>query len=337
MILFGRFLGYNFITKKIIKLLFYYSDKRLKQRILGIEFSNPVGLAAGFDKDAQLTRILPSIGFGFAEIGSITGEPCKGNPKPRLWRLIKSKSIVVNYGLKNDGSKKIADRLKDETFEIPIGVSIAKTNDKSTISIESGINDYLKTCKRFLDIGDYFTINISCPNAFGGEPFTDAKKLDKLLNEIDKLSIKKPIFVKLSPDLTKKEVDDIINVSKKHKISGFICTNLTKIRNKKIIDSYIPERGGISGKVVEDLSNELISYVYKKTTGKFVIIGCGGVFSAEDAYKKIKSGASLIQLITGMIFEGPQVISEINLGVIKLLERDGFRNISDAVGADFRR
>ena len=114
-------------------------------------------------------------------------------------------------------------------------------------------------------------------------------------------------------------MDDIINVSKKHKISGFICTNLTKIRNKKIIDSYIPERGGISGKVVEDLSNELISYVYKKTTGKFVIIGCGGVFSAEDAYKKIKSGASLIQLITGMIFEGPQVISEINIIVSKIV------------------
>lgn len=325
MTLAGRILGSNFLTREITSLLFNYSNPALEQNILGIKFKNPIGLAAGFDKDALLTGILPSVGFGFAEVGSITGEACPGNPKPRLWRLKDSKSLIVYYGLKNKGCEEIASRLKNKKFAIPIGTSIAKTNCADTVETEKGIADYVKAFKAFTGTGAYFTINISCPNAFGGLPFTDAKKLDLLLTQTDKIQTNKPIFLKMSPNLTDGELDNILAVAGKHKVHGFICSNLTK-------DPKIAEKGGLSGKLVEDLANKLISKVYKKTKGKYIIIGCGGVFSAEDAYKKIKLGASLIQLITGMIFEGPQLIGDINKGLVKLLKQDGYKNISEAIG-----
>ncbi len=335
MLWFGNFLGTNIVSRGLTALAFSYSNKSLEQKILGITFRNPIGLAAGFDKDAVLTGILPSVGFGFAEVGSITGEPCRGNPKPRLWRLKESKSLVVYYGLKNEGSEKISERLRNKKFAIPIGTNIAKTNSKDTVGLKEGINDYVKAYKKFVAIGGYFAINISCPNAFGGQPFTDANRLDKLLSEIGKITTKKPIFLKLAPDLTKGEIDKILFVAGQHKVNGFICTNLSKKRNtKKIIDKDVPEKGTFSGKPVEDIANEQISYVYQKTKGKYTIIGCGGVFSAEDAYKKIKLGASLVQLITGMIFEGPQLISEINQGLTRLLKKDGFSNISQAIGSE---
>lgn len=334
---FCQFFGKYSILRGFTSLLFSYSNPVLEQKIHGIKFPNPIGLAAGFDKDAFLTDVFFSLGFGFAEVGSITGESCEGNQKSRLSRLKKSKGLVVYYGLKNEGCEKISERLKNKKFKIPIGTSIAKTNSKSTVETKDGIKDYLKAFRHFTDIGNYFIINISCPNAFGGEPFSDPEKLNLLLREIDKIGTKKLIFLKMSPDLKEPEIDNIISVSKSHRIDGFICTNLTKNRgSKKIIDKNVPENGGISGKVVEELSNNLISYIYKKTRGRFVIIGCGGVFSADDAYKKIKLGANLIQLITGMIFEGPQLISEINQGLARLLKKDGFTNISQAVGADYR-
>jgi dihydroorotate dehydrogenase len=333
MVRIGHKLGKSSFGKVTTKWLFNYQSPMLKQDVLGIHFKNPIGLAAGFDKDAQLVDIMPSVGFGFEEIGSITGESCEGNPKPRLWRLKKSKSLVVYYGLKNLGADAISRKLKEKEFRFPVGISIAKTNSQETCDTTKGVSDYLKTYKAFEAIGHYYTLNISCPNTFGGQPFTDPTKLEKLLAAIDGQSYTKPIFIKLSPDLSTQDVDDILNVIENHKIAGLIISNLTKNRvNQKIKDDNIPEHGGLSGKVVEDLSNDLIKYVYAKTQGKYVIIGCGGVFSAQDAYKKIKLGATLIQMVTGMIFEGPQIISEINSGLVDLLKNDGYKNISEAVG-----
>lgn len=332
-LVYGKKFGKNKFMKKIISFLFSYNNEILEQKIKGIKFSNPVGLAAGFDKDAELIEILPSIGFGFHEIGSITGKPCEGNSKPRLWRLKRSKGLVVYYGLKNDGCEEISNRIKDYDFKIPLGTSIARTNDESTVELNEGIKDYVKSFKKFKDIGDYFAINISCPNTCGGEPFTNPKYLDKLFERIDEIETNKPIFLKLAPNLSEKNLDEIIEVSRKYKIDGFICTNLSKKRDySKIIDKNVPSKGGISGKLAEESSNETIKYIYSKTKGEFIIIGCGGIFTAEDAYKKIRLGASLIQLITGMIYEGPQIISEINQGLVKLLKKDGYSNISEAVG-----
>ncbi len=332
----GRVLGSNFLTRKLTGILFRYSNPTLEQNILGIHFKNPIGLSAGFDKDALLTSIMPEVGFGFEEAGSITGEPCGGNPKPRLWRLKESKGLVVYYGLKNEGCEKISARLWNKKFNFPVGISIAKTNCAATAEAEAGIEDYFKAYKAFVDIGDYYTINISCPNAFGGQPFSDKEKLGRLMAKLEAVPTKKPIFLKISPDLSEKELDDILDVVSKHKVSGFVCTNLTKKRegNSKILDENVPMVGGLSGKVVEDISNKFIADVYRKTRGKYIIIGVGGIFTAEDAYKKIRLGATLLELITGMIFNGPQSISEINLGLVKLLRRDRFRNISEAIGAD---
>jgi len=336
----GRFWGVNFLTKAVVRLFFDYRNPEiLGQTVAGIKFYNPIGLAAGFDKDGLLTDVLPYMGFGFEEIGSVTGNPCQGNPKPRLWRLKKSKSLLVYFGLKSRGCEEVSQRLKGRDFKYPLGISIAKTNSEETVEDDNGIRDYVKAYKAFVDagVGDYFTVNISCPNAFGGEPFTDPERLEKLLTAIRAIPSQKPVFIKMPSDLSFDEVDDLIAVARRHKIMGFVCTNLTKDRSNPCIkDSGFPDKGGMSGKVVQQLSDDLIAYIYKKTKGEFVIIGCGGVFTAEDAYKKIRLGASLIQLITGMIYEGPQAISDINLGLVRLLKRDGFTNISQAVGADNR-
>lgn len=333
----GKFLGSNVATRGLMRAGFSYSNPMLEQKILGIKFRNPVGLAAGFDKDGYLTKILPCVGFGFEEMGSISGEPCVGNPKPRLWRMPQAKALVVNYGLKSEGCVKVAERLRGTHFEIPIGTSVVKTNSPETVDTEAGIKDYVKAYRAFAHIGAYTTLNLSCPNAFGGQPFHSSHKLESLLKEIRKVKTKKPLFLKIAPDLAERELDGIIKVALRFRVDGFVCTNLTKDREKiKIPGRRIPGKGGISGKLVEELSNRTISYIYKKTKGRFIIIGVGGIFSADDAYKKIKCGASLVQLITGLVFQGPQVVGEINQGLARLARREGYKNISEAVGSAWK-
>jgi len=343
----GKFLGITAVGRWLIRAMFYARSSLLQQKVAGLDFVSPVGLAAGFDKNIELPLVLSNMGFGFAEFGSVTGEPCEGNPKPRLWRLKKSESLVVYYGLKNKGAEILSKHLKKMKAKARrtktgqhfiYGVSVAKTNSKDTVDRRAGIADYHKAYELMRDTADYLTVNISCPNAFGGEPFTDKESLELLLTDLDKLHVKgKPVFLKFSPDLSKKEIDDLLEVCDHHKVDGFVCTNLTKKReNHRIVDKDVPEKGGISGKAVKHLSDDLIAHIYKKTAGKKVIIGVGGVFNAEDAYAKIRLGANLVQLITGMIFVGPSVISEINLGLERLLKRDGFSNVSEAVGADVK-
>ena len=183
--------------------------------------------------------------------------------------------------------------------------------------------------------GDYITVNVSCPNTESGQPFIQPENLERLFIVLDKIPTKKPIFIKLSPDLNRIELDAILDVACRHRIHGIITTNLTKKRdNPKILDANVPAKGGMSGKVVQGLTDDMLAYIYKKENKRFILVGCGGVFTAEDAYRKIRLGASLVQLITGMIFEGPQAIGEINQGLVGLLKKDGFTDISQAIGAD---
>jgi dihydroorotate dehydrogenase len=342
----GKMLGSFSVGRWLLRSEFNYKSAILKQKIAGLTFENPLGLAAGFDKNAELTKVLPQIGFAFAELGSVTGETCAGNPKPRLWRLKKSESLVVHYGLKNDGAEVVAERVgnsigraghrKKIGRKFIYGISVAKTNNAETCDTGVGVADYVKAYRAALPVADYITVNISCPNTFGGEPFTDKDRLKKLLTELDKYYVSgKPVLVKLSPDLSVPEIEMILKVCAEHKVDGFVCTNLTKVRNNaNIRDTDVPEKGGISGKVVRGLSDDLIARVYRFTKGEKIIVGVGGVFSAEDAYAKIRKGANLVQLITGMIFEGPSVISEINQGLVRLLEKDGFKSVEEAVGID---
>jgi dihydroorotate dehydrogenase len=331
----GKTLGRYKITKKATSVLFSYQSLKLEQDILGMKFKNPIGLSAGFDKNAELVNIVDDVGFGFTEVGSITALKCDGNPIPRLWRLPKSKSLVVHYGLKNDGSEAVAKRLSKIKSSIPMGVSVAMTNCEENVNIRNAIEDYIKTCSLVEPYGDYVTINISCPNAIGGQPFMLPHNLDYLLDSVDSQKSKKPIFVKLSPDTKLENLDAVLDVIKKHNVQGIICSNLTKKRNNSAIkDETLPEKGGLSGKAVSDLSDALIAHVYYREGNRFIIVGSGGVFTAKDAYKKIRLGASLVQMITGMVFEGPQVISEINQGLIELLKRDGYTNIKEVIGID---
>jgi dihydroorotate dehydrogenase len=333
MISLGKLLGRITAARKILSLIFCFKDERLTQNVLGINFKNPVGLSAGFDKNSELIRILPSVGFGFAEVGSVTGNPCEGNKKPRLWRHPDILSIRVAYGLKNDGCEAIKERILKTKLSaesgrgLVLGVNVAMTNCKENIEIESAINDYAKAFLAMKDAADYLTVNISCPNAIGGQPFVEPSNLDRLLQRLDSIKVEKPVFVKLSPDMEESEIDSIIEVILRHRVNGVICSNLTKKGS---------ERGGLSGKPVKEMSDKMISYIYRKAGRQLVIIGVGGIFSAEDAYRKIRLGATLVELITGMIYEGPSLIGKINKDLVSFLERDGFKNISEAIGADHR-
>ncbi len=315
-------------TRFSTRLMFGYRHPMLRQTIKGITFENPVGLSAGFDKDGLLVDIIPDVGFGFEEVGSVTGERCEGNPRPRLWRVPEQQSIRVWYGLKNDGCEAIAARLAGRHHRIPLGVSVAKTNCAATVPIKAGIADYVKAFRTMEPVADYITINISCPNAFGGQPFTTPQRLELLLRATDKIPTGKPVFIKLSPDISMTGIDALVAVAKKHNVQGFVCTNLTKKGQDK---------GGLSGKAVEEASRQLLARVYRQTRGSHVLISVGGIFTAEDAYDRIKHGASLVQLITGMIYEGPQAVCAINQGLVRLLKRDGHKNIKDAVGVAFRQ
>lgn len=331
----GKRLGSVSFFRTIATFAFGYTHPMLKQTIRGIHFPNPVGLAAGFDKNAELTDILPSIGFAFAELGSMTAKPYEGNPKPRLWRLPKHKSLQVYYGLKNIGVENIAEKLRKKTFAIPMGISIAKTNCKETANTREGIKDYVEGIRAVEDVGDYLTINISCPNAFGGEPFTNPQRLALLLEALKDDLKKRVVFIKLAPDLSEGTIDHLLKVVKPYAVDGFICCNLTKKNLSDAVRKARPsEKGGLSGKLVEGKALNIIRYMYKKTKGKYVFMGVGGVFTADDAYNMIRSGASLVQLITGMIYQGPQTISEINSGLVQRLKRDGFEHIAEAVGVD---
>ncbi len=335
----GESLGKFFITRKIISLIFNYQNKSLSQTIAGIKYINPVGLSAGFDYEARLTGILPSLGFGFETVGTITNGAYGGNPRPMLARLPKSRSLMVNKGFKNDGADEIIKRLEKNKFKFPVGISIGRTN-RSTMTQSQSVTDItqaFKKCEQSSCNHTYYELNISCPNLFGTVNFYSSKNLNQLLTAIDKINISKPVFVKMPIEKNDKEVLQMLNIIAKHPtISGVIFGNLQKNRQDPSLDPEEVKQfpiGNFSGKPTYNRSNQLIKLAYKKYKNRFIIIGCGGIFSAEDAYTKITLGASIVQLITGMIYNGPQLITEINIGLTDLLEKDGFKNISQAIGS----
>lgn len=335
----GVKLGSNPITLFLVKLMFGYKHDMLKTTVDGVDYDTPTGLSAGFDKDGELTKIYPRMGFGLAELGSFTGEVCPGNPGAgnRLFRLKKSKSILVWYGLNNQGSEKIAKRLQNANFgRLRVGISAAKSNLTPCFVLKQSVADYVKTMQEFKDIGDYYTLNISCPNTQDGEPFVIKKNLDALLKAANENRVEgKPIYVKLAADMTIEEINIIVDGCMEHGIEGVVLTNLAKpAYNKEYLEEELTfHKGGLSGMPLQRIATDVIRHVYRRTRGKLTIIGVGGIFTAQDAYEKITSGASLIQMITTMIFDGPQNISEINRGLVKLLKKDGFNSIAEAVGS----
>jgi dihydroorotate dehydrogenase subfamily 2 len=338
----GRLLGSIKFTRNLLGRILPYKDSVLKTKVSGIQFENPVGLAAGFDYDADLMDILPSIGFGFHTVGTVTYLPYAGNPRPMLGRLPKSKSLLVNKGFKSMGMDSVLNKIGFKRKNgIPLGLSIGSTN-QTYKRIEDMAEDVYVSFDKALkvDYFDYFELNISCPNLINvenlKEKFDDPVGFAILLNKLSYLSINKPLFIKMHAEKSVEETLALLSVAEKYKwITGVIMSNLVKDRSNKYLDKEEVKnagRGNFSGKPTEELSNNLISEVYKKYKDRFIVIGTGGIFSGAQAYEKIKRGANLVQLVTGMIYEGPSVIGKINKELAELLRKDGYKSVSEAVG-----
>ena len=337
----GHTLGKYSFFKKIFKSLWAYEDKILEQNVCNLNFKNPIGLSAGFDYDGDLVEILPSIGFGFNTVGTVTYQPYSGNPAPMLSRLPKSRALLVNKGFKNSGVKNVLSSFKDDKSTAPRGVSIGSTNkpyanfQEMLQDIESGFRE----AENFNNF-DYYELNISCPNLLNlqnlKEQLASPTGLQKVLDILTGLNLQRPVFIKMPLERSESEIKEMLDVANGFPfISGLIFSNLAKDRTNTAFDINEIQnagRGNFSGKPVCEKSNALLRYVYKTHGKRFVLIGVGGVFTAEDAYEKIRLGASLIQMITGMVFMGPQQIGIINKELAELLKRDGYKNIQEAIG-----
>ncbi len=307
----------------------------------GLSLTSPVGLSAGFDKNAKTMSAMRSIGFGFATVGSVTSLPCAGNPKPWFYRLPNTEALAVHAGLANEGVDVILGRLNALPIkvqkEFPVVLSVARTNSKEASGAEEGIADYVasvEAAKHSVAVSA-FEINISCPNAFGGETYTTPKLLEALLSAIDAVHAPQPKLIKMPADLPWAEFKKLLDVIVKHDIDGVTISNLTKDRSKIELKDPLPDsvKGGISGAPVRELSNNLIRRTFAAYSDKLMIVGVGGILSAEDAYEKITLGATYVELITGLIFNGPGFIEEVNSGLVRLMKQDGFSHISEAVGS----
>jgi len=328
---FGQSIQENLLLAKLMEKTFRYDDERLKTNVLGLDFANPVGMAAGFDKNAELIELCYCLGFGFTEIGSVTSEGGLGNDKPRLFRLLEDEAIINRMGLNNDGVEQIAFRLSQINRKFPLGVNIAKTHNPKIME-DKAIEDMVTAYRAVQEHADYVTANVSCPNTKEGKTFEDPQALKELLQEFSRYKTK-PLVVKLSPDRTFQEIEKIISVSEDSDVNGYVIGNTSTTREGLGTSSEEIERigmGGLSGQPIRERSTELVALIYKLTDKP--IIGVGGVNSAEVAMEKIRAGASLVQLYTGLIYEGPGLIKRINQGIVAQMELEGYKSIQDMIG-----
>ena len=313
----------------VLRQRFAVSDDRLQQSVFGLEFPTPVGVAAGFDKNAEIPRVLAALGFGHVEIGGVTAEKQPGNPRPRMFRLPEDDALINRMGFNNEGADRIGDRLDREPQpDVPLGVNIGKS--KST-PLEAAADDYLYTYERVASAGDYFAVNVSSPNTPGLRSLQNRESLEEILGTLQDAGAS-PLLVKLSPDLPDPAVEDALAVVDDLGLDGVIATNTTTSRPDSLQNPNQAETGGLSGNPIESEATDQIRFIAERTD--VPIVGVGGVSDAAGAYEKIRAGASIVQLYTGLVFEGPAIARDINEGLLDLLERDGFDSVDDAVGVD---
>ena len=320
-------LKFNFVSQNKIK-----NSKSIQTEIFGKAISNPIGIAAGFDKDAEVYNSLFKLGFGFVEVGTVTPINQYGNPKPRIFRLEEDEALINRLGFNNSGSEKVSSRIILNPPKGLFGINIGPNKDT-----KSRIEDFLICLRKFYNLADYLTINISSPNTENLRSFHNENELDELLSLIEKekkiLKTSVPIVVKISPDIEDENINKISDLLVKYKVKAVIISNTTDKNRHNLSNINKLEKGGLSGKPLEKKSNELINKFYKILKNEVKIIGVGGVDSGQSAYQKIINGASLVQLYTGMIYQGPNIVSKINEELINILDKEGVQNISDIVGS----
>lgn len=323
-------------------------DARLNAQVGPLALSNPVGLAGGFDKNAVAPKTIASFGFGFMEIGAITAQPQPGNAKPRLYRLPEDKALINRLGFNNEGANAIAARLaamsaRGSLPSIPLGMNIGRTK---IVETKDAVADFLACFTQLYPHGDFFTLNVSSPNTPNLRDLQEKTLLRDLLSSVQEKnrelahrlrSTPKPVFVKIAPDMEFSQVDEIADVVMSTQLSGIVATNASAFMRDNLKSPNGPEPGGLSGRPITVKVTNFVAHIYKQTEGRLPIIGVGGIFTAEDAYDKIRAGASAVQIYTGWIYEGPGLVKRINRGLCRLLERDGLKRIADAVGVDAGR
>ncbi|MGG6293142.1 quinone-dependent dihydroorotate dehydrogenase [Leptolyngbya sp. AN02str] len=324
----------------------------LHQALWGLNFANPVGLAAGFDKNGQVARTWGCFGFGFAEVGTVTFHAQPGNPKPRLFRLPDDQAVLNRMGFNNQGAAALAQRLAAHAQErslrqesgdktgrslLPLGINLGKSK---ITPLEEAAEDYVQSFRLLQPWGDYFVVNVSSPNTPGLRSLQDADQLERILSALQSENqSRKPLLVKIAPDLEWEAIADILTLAQTYELAGIIATNTTIRRDGLATrtlaatgNSVAEEAGGISGAPLRQRSTEVIRFIYEKTNGKLPIIGVGGIFTAEDAWDKITAGASLLQVYTGWIYEGPWMVRRILVGLEQRLQQHGCSSLADAVG-----
>tara|TARA_B100001758_G_scaffold63764_1_gene53112 strand:- start:30 stop:1073 length:1044 start_codon:yes stop_codon:yes gene_type:complete len=320
-------LKFNLVSQNKIK-----NNNLIQTEIFGKTIPNPVGIAAGFDKDAEVYNPLFKLGFGFVEVGTVTPIYQYGNHKPRIFRLEEDMALINRLGFNNSGSEKVRSRIMSNSPKGLFGINIGPNKDTN-----NRLEDYLICLRKFYNLADYLTINISSPNTENLRSFHNRDELNELLSLIEKekkiLKTKVPIIVKISPDIKDENINMISDLLLKHDVKAIIISNTTDKNRENLLNINKLEKGGLSGKPLEKRSNELINKFYKILKNKIKIIGVGGVDSGQSAYQKIINGASLVQLYTGMIYQGPNIASKISEELINILDKERVKNISDVVGS----
>ncbi|MDJ0576053.1 MAG: quinone-dependent dihydroorotate dehydrogenase [Xenococcaceae cyanobacterium MO_234.B1] len=341
----SRYTSWGSFSIKQLEKSFCLEDSRLCQTLWGLNFLNPLGLAAGFDKDGTAAGIWSSFGFGFAELGAVTLYAQPGNPRPRMFRLPEDKAALNRMGANNLGAAVMADTLK-QTWKrkprtIPIGINLCKSK---IADLDAAAADYVGSFQLLQDVADYFVINVSSPNTPGLRSLQAGEQLQPILSALQAANTKqKPILIKIAPDLDWSEIKTILDLATEYNLLGAIATNTTIRRDglkTKILRAtghpIEEEAGGISGLPVQKRSTEVIRFIYRETAGKLPIIGVGGIFTAQDAWEKITAGATLLQVYTGWIYQGPWMVKEVLSGLLQRLESQNLSHISDAVGLEHK-
>lgn len=318
------------VTRSLVRGQYLYRHRKLRVEAFGRTFPSPVGVAAGFDKNGETVQALADLGFGFTEVGTVTPSPQAGNPKPRLFRLPEDEGMINRLGFNGEGAGRVKERLdRMELPNVPIGINVGKMNDADE---RAAIDDYRYVFEILYEYADYFVVNVSCPNtpeAYDEQAPDHLREIFATLSEVNPDD--KPILVKIGPDSQPAVLEELVDIVQDAGVDGFVTTNTTT-DHSGLESTHGDEWGGVSGRPLEEKSTGTVRTLADLTD--LPIVGVGGVRDAETAYRKIRAGASLVQLYTGLVYEGPSLAHEINRGLLELLERDGFDSVADAVGAD---